>query len=284
MSTSLASAGDIAHPAGPLFRLFQVDSFTAVPFAGNPAAVVLAADPVPDPVSRRLGEELNQPVTALVWPAGTPGHFALRWFAPGGELRLCGHGTLAAARVLLDAELGHEGQVRFDTVAGPLTARADGDRVWLAFPSLPPKSVVDLGVAAAVERTLGVRPREVLQNEFDLVAVLDAEELVRAASPDPASLASLEVRGLIVTAASGRAGVDFVSRFFHAADATEDAVTGSAHCALAPLWIRRLGRAPLVGHQVSARGGFVTVAHDGDRVILGGAAVVLGEGTWRVGA
>jgi predicted PhzF superfamily epimerase YddE/YHI9 len=51
-------------------------------------------------------------------------------------------------------------------------------------------------------------------------------------------------------------------------------VTGSAHCALGPL----------LGRQLSARGGQVRVAQDGDSVLLSGPAVVLSEGSWRLPA
>jgi predicted PhzF superfamily epimerase YddE/YHI9 len=59
-------------------------------------------------------------------------------------------------------------------------------------------------------------------------------------------------------------------------------VTGSAHCALGPYWIERLGREPLLGRQLSARGGQVRVARDGDSVLLSGPALVLSEGSWRL--
>jgi predicted PhzF superfamily epimerase YddE/YHI9 len=87
------------------------------------------------------------------------------------------------------------------------------------------------------------------------------------------------MRGLIVTAASERQGVDFVSRFFApAAGVDEDPVTGSAHCALGPFWSDRLGRSMLVGEQVSSRGGRVHIRVMGDRVELAGQAVTVMRG------
>jgi len=125
-----------------------------------------------------------------------------------------------------------------------------------------------------------------------VMAVLDSPAAVRDLQPDLAALRELPVRALIVTAervdSAGEADVaaddtaDFVSRFFHTADGTEDQVTGSAHCALGPYWIGRLGRQPLTGRQLSARGGLVRVALDGDQVLLGGEALVMAEGTWRL--
>ena len=111
-------------------------------------------------------------------------------------------------------------------------------------------------------------------------------------SPDQEVLRELPFRGLIVTAVredfAGEIDLvaddtaDFVSRFFQIADGSEDAGDGSAHCALGPYWIARLRRQPLTGRQLSARGGLVRVALDGDDVLLGGEAVVMAEGAWRL--
>jgi predicted PhzF superfamily epimerase YddE/YHI9 len=77
-----------------------------------------------------------------------------------------------------------------------------------------------------------------------------------------------------VTSQASSDGYDFVSRFFApAAGVPEDPVTGSAHCALGPLWGARLGRHELVGYQASARGGIVRVTLQGARVLLSGQAV-----------
>jgi hypothetical protein len=61
-------------------QLFQVDAFAPAPFAGNPAAVLVLEDEPEEEFGPLIGAELNQPVTALVWPAGGRGRFGLRWF------------------------------------------------------------------------------------------------------------------------------------------------------------------------------------------------------------
>jgi predicted PhzF superfamily epimerase YddE/YHI9 len=289
-------------------RLVSVDSFAAPPLAGNPAAVLLLDQEPSDGLGARIGAELDQPATAVLWPGGEPGRFGLRWFTATSELALCGHGTLAAARVLLDSGCGVAGQVRFDTRSGLLDARAAGDWVQLRFPSLPPAPVADPELASALRGLLAVPVTEVLRTELDLMAVLGSAAGVRAVQPDLAALRALPVRGLIITAASpgaeraaGRGGdeparsgaadtgaggmPDFVSRFFAPATGIgEDAVTGSAHCALGPYWIGRLGRQPLTGHQVSARGGIIQVATDGDSVLLTGPALVRRDLAWTLPA
>jgi predicted PhzF superfamily epimerase YddE/YHI9 len=86
-------------------------------------------------------------------------------------------------------------------------------------------------------------------------------------------------RGLILTARAANTG-DFVSRFFApSVGIDEDPVTGSAHCCLGPYWQQKLGKAELVGIQLSRRGGIVHVQVDGARVRLGGQAVTVLRGT-----
>jgi PhzF family phenazine biosynthesis protein len=263
-------------------RLFHVDAFATAPFTGNPAAVlVLESEPAGD-FCARIGAELNQPATAVVWPAGERGTFGLRWFTATSELTLCGHGTLAAARVLLDIGRGVGGRIRFATRSGPLDAQAAGDWVQLRFPSLRPEPLADAALAAAVTALLPAPAREMLRNDLDVMAVLESSAEVGGAQPDLQALQRLPVRGLIITAAGDDHEADFVSRFFSPATGIgEDAVTGSAHCALGPYWIGRLGRQPLLGRQLSARGGLVRVAQEGADVILAGPALVLSDGPWR---
>ncbi|MGE5763854.1 MAG: PhzF family phenazine biosynthesis protein [Mycobacterium leprae] len=102
-------------------------------------------------------------------------------------------------------------------------------------------------------------------------------------APDMTALARVPARGVVVTAPAADRAHDFVSRFFGpAAGIPEDPVTGSAHCCLGPLWGARLGKAELVGRQLSARGGVVRVRPAGDRVVLGGQAVTVVRGELAV--
>jgi predicted PhzF superfamily epimerase YddE/YHI9 len=103
--------------------------------------------------------------------------------------------------------------------------------------------------------------------------------VVREMTPDLAKLAKLKARGVIVTAPGAGRKFDFVSRFFGPrVGVPEDPVTGSAHCALAPWWGKRLGKALMTGYQASARGGEVEVELVGDRVLLRGSALTMLRG------
>jgi predicted PhzF superfamily epimerase YddE/YHI9 len=261
--------------------LFQVDAFTAEPFAGNPAAVCLLEDEEPDPGwMQRVAAEMNLSETAFLRPRAEPGRYGLRWFTPAVEVQLCGHATLASAHVLWSEGLAEAGrELRFDTASGPLAARRDADgSIWLDFPATPAAPV---DPPAGLLEALGGGPaRWVGLGRFDYLVELEDEAAVRGLAPDVGGLKGLGVRGVIVTAAAaGPGGYDFVSRFFApGAGIDEDPVTGSAHCTLGPFWAERLGRSRLTGFQASSRGGLVQVRPEGDRVLLGGQAVTVLRG------
>jgi PhzF family phenazine biosynthesis protein len=275
--------GGAAHASSIVsgVRVSIVDAFTDRPFAGNPAAVCLLPEgDWPEAAwMQSLAAELNLPMTAFVLPRGEAA-YGLRWFNPQLEERLCGHATLATAAVLGGDAL------RFETLSGELRASVAGDgTVTLDFPraDVTPRGPVD-GLAEA----LGVAPSELLESAtpHDLIAVLADEAAVAELAPDLDALAAIQRREqarLVVVTAPGSEH-DFVSRVFSPADGIpEDPVTGSAHCALAPLWSARLGADRLVGHQLSARGGIVETELGSDRVLLRGRTVTVLEGELDIG-
>ena len=165
---------------------------------------------------------------------------------------------------------------RFQTRSGLLTAERRGDAIELDFPVKPPKpSEAPVELLSA----LGVEASFVGHTGFDYFVLVDSAEHVRKLEPDHARLASLPVRGVIVTAQSNAPAFDFVSRFFApGSGVAEDPVTGSAHCSLAPFWGERLGKTEMIGYQASKRGGVVRVRCAGERVKLGGKAVTVVRG------
>lgn len=253
--------------------LYQVDAFATAVFAGNPAAVVPLDAWLPDDALLAIAAENNLSETAFFVPDGDG--YALRWFTPAVEVDLCGHATLATAFVISTILSPDRERIVFTTrQAGVLTVERQGDLFVLDFPSRPPRSVESPpGLLAALG---GPAPREVLAAR-DALVVYDDAEAVRALDPDFRALAATG-RAVIATA-PGTGGVDFVSRFFapdHGID--EDPVTGSAHCTLIPYWAARLGRERLEARQISRRGGALTCTLAGDRVGIGGRAVLYLEG------
>jgi PhzF family phenazine biosynthesis protein len=256
-------------------KYFVVDAFTERAFGGNPAAVVLLERWVEDALLQDMAMEMNLSETAFLVPQS--GGYQLRWFTPRVEVELCGHATLASAAVLGEVgKLAEGARVAFSTKSGVLTAERRAGRMILDFPAM---AVEQVEPPAGLAEALGAELRFVGKSQFDLLVEVATEREVREMRPDLTRLAGVKCRGVIVTAASEDARFDFVSRFFApAVGIDEDPVTGSAHCVLAPWWGRRLGKTVMVGHQVSRRGGVVEVEVRGERVMLGGSAVVVARG------
>jgi predicted PhzF superfamily epimerase YddE/YHI9 len=107
---------------------------------------------------------------------------------------------------------------------------------------------------------------------FDYIIELDDEAAVKTLSPNFELWKTIDLRGVVVTAAGN--DVDFVSRcFFPKLNVDEDPVTGSAHCELAPYWSKKLTKNNLKAKQLSLRTGEVECQLMGNRVLLSGRVV-----------
>lgn len=254
---------------------FQVDAFTdGRPLMGNPAAVMPLDQWLPDEILQAIAAENNLSETAFTVPLdGEEADYHLRWFTPTMEVDLCGHATLASGHILLRGD-----EVRFRTRSGVLTVTREDGLLTLDLPA----SRLSQGSADEALDALGVEG-EVWRgqggNGAILVRLAD-EAAVRAVRPDFARLATIDSL-VMVTAPGDR--TDVASRVFAAYHGiNEDPVTGSAHCALVPYWAEQLGRSEFTAAQVGARGGHLRCRLAADRVRLGGEALTVIEGTFRI--
>ena len=95
-----------------------VNAFTSDPDCGNPAGVfILPQTCLPDPTHatpyttekiQALAKNINQPVSAFIsplLPSDQPDQaevdYAIRFFTPQNEIRICGHATLASTKAIL---------------------------------------------------------------------------------------------------------------------------------------------------------------------------------------
>jgi len=259
---------------------WHVDAFAKRPFSGNQAAVMELAGWLADDVLQAIAAENMFAETAFLVPdASGVASRELRWFAPGGEVQLCGHATLASGHALLaGSDLT---RVTFRTRrAGLLEVRRAGDGAYeLALPAIPVERQ-DWPESTAL---LGAAPLEVWRRPAGYNLFLFADEAaVRALAPDMAGLAALGPDHQFICTASGSA-TDVVSRVFvPGIGIPEDPVTGSAHAVLTPFWAQRLGRTAFTAHQASLRGGDVACRLEGDRVWLGGQCVTVVEGRFHL--
>jgi PhzF family phenazine biosynthesis protein len=251
---------------------YQVDAFTHNLFGGNPAAVVPLDEWLPDATMLAIAAENNLSETAFYVPDGEG--FGLRWFTPEVEVELCGHATLATAHVLFN-ERGHGAEsIRFTTrFSGELFVSCDQRGICM---DLPAHAIHDTDIHPAIGEALNGIPSAAYMAP-SWVYVFDSEDQVRALAPDFRALLVASDLPVIVTAPGDE--VDFVSRFFGPqVGVDEDPVTGSAHCALVPLWAEKLGKTELTARQVSKRGGELYCELQNNRVLVWGQAVTFLRG------
>ena len=255
--------------------IIQVDAFTNQPFKGNPAAVCILSRHRNDTWMQNVAREMNLSETAFLEKRDDG--FNLRWFTPSVEVELCGHATLASAHALWEiGYLSLKEQARFFTKSGLLTAEFKDGWIEMDFPDEPETAI---SPPADIAKALGVSFKYAGKNRFDYLVEIDSEKILRRINPDFTLLATIPMRGVIVTSPSISKEYDFASRFFAPqVGVNEDPVTGSAHCCLAPYWGAKLGRNEMVGYQASSRGGIVMVRLAKDRVYLSGQAVTVLRG------
>jgi PhzF family phenazine biosynthesis protein len=255
--------------------LWQVDAFNSRRFAGNPAAVVVLDDWLPDATLLAIAAENNLSETAYLVRQGSD--FRIRWFTPTVEVALCGHATLASAWVVFERLEPGRDRVVFYSQSGPLPVERSGERLALDFPT---RGLAPVDETRAMRHALGGAPREILAGDSWL-ALYENEAEVRALAPNMAALVATGVHGAIATAPG--TDCDFVSRYFApAAGVPEDPATGSAHTFLAPFWAERLGKTSLFARQVSRRGGELWCTLEGERVRIAGHVTPYLEGNIEV--
>lgn len=258
-------------------QMYQVDAFTDRLFAGNPAAVLVLDDWLPDELMLSIAQENNLAETAFV-KARVDGTWDLRWFAPAHEVDFCGHATLATAHVLFTKAKGGALLV-FHTRVGELSVSKVPNGYRLDIPRLTPE-IID-ALPQELEDIFAEPPVRIFRNFENIFADLGSADAVRSFVPDLVAIALLGPVGLVVTGQEvDGAKAHFVSRYFApGAGIPEDPVTGSIHATLVPYWAAQLGRNTLKAYQASARGGWLDCELTDDRVTLGGNAVTFMEST-----
>ena len=264
--------------------LFIIDAFTDRPMTGNPAAVCPLQEWLPVETMQSIAAEMNLSETVFFVPrrggqqSETARDFDVRWFTPTREVDMIGHATLAAGHLVLERLHPTAEIARFASPTAELSVRRDARLLQMSMPALVPQQIAEpAGLAAA----LGAKPAAVFAAKHYL-AVFDSVDVVAGLRPDFAAVADLPLPAVIVTA-KGEGEFDFVSRFFAPANGVpEDAVSGVAHCCLAPYWAEKLGRSEMKGRQLSSRGGVVLCQYNGKNVVLGGTATIFLEGTIRL--
>jgi PhzF family phenazine biosynthesis protein len=285
----------------------QVDVFTAVPFKGNPLAVVLKADGLTSEQMQQIANWTNLSETAFVLPASSSAaDYRVRIFTPASELPFAGHPTIGTAHALLEAGLieTRDGVLVQECAKGLISLRVELDAAggrWISF-ELPEPELTALTEAETrdLEANLGCTvSREAPPQLVDvgarwIVAHLADAQAVLACQPDFVRLkiqdAKARATGVVIFGEypSGEEARVEVRAFAPASGIDEDPVCGSGNGCMAA-FIRASGQtgrfgAGFVASQGMAvgRAGLIRIAIGADRIEVGGMSVTCVDGEMRL--
>ena len=243
-------------------RTFIVDAFTDSPFKGNPAGVCLTKQELEDELMLSIAKELGLSETAFVLMKEDPSKFNIRFFSPKMEIPLCGHATLASAKVLFEIDPALF-TIHFKTIQHiDLTIKREDDNIEMEFP------VYETSPADAPHELLNALGiNKIINSEFNqetkiLLLEIEDSEVLQNLSPDFTKLIAAHnaINGVLVTAKSRKNDYDFESRYFWPWSGTnEDPVTGGTHTFLAKYWSQRLNKSRMNSFQCSERTGYMEV-------------------------
>jgi len=246
--------------------IYQVDAFTDQAFKGNPAGVMFVNDTVTECWMQQMAAEMNLSETAYVIPRGAA--FDIRYFTPTVEIPLCGHATLASAYLLYQLGIKKENEsILFHAKGGDLAISKEGDWISMNFPAYP---IQRMDQPTAFKESLGFEPLETYSSSYGwIVAVAPSEKDILNCLPDFERMKANGLGHVMITAPGDT--VDFVVRCFAPhAGINEDPVTGSAQCALVPLWHLKTGKTSFDAVQLSQRTGELKVKLVNDRIEIKG--------------
>ena len=276
-------------------RYVVADVFTDVPLEGNQVAVFEDGEGLSAELMQRAARELNLSETVFVLPGDGDANAHIRIFTPALELPFAGHPVLGtafvlgkrfglntvhlkmAAGVVAVALTRSDGRIVFGEMAQPVPT-------WTAF-----DRVEELLAAVGVERS--ELPVEIYDNgpRHAYVCMPD-ERSVAALAPDIGALGRLGAIGVSCFAADG--ALVKTRMFGPGMGVAEDPATGSA---AGPLAVH-LARHGVVsfgdrvqisqGAEIGRPSSLFAAAHGSaeriDRVLVGGSAVIVAHGEYRL--
>ncbi len=249
-------------------RQYVADAFTNRFFAGNPAAVCVLDKWIDDEIMKAIAVENNLAETVFTVKTGES-RYHIRWFSPAGEVQLCGHATLATSFILFNYFEKESNHLEFDSLGGVLKVDRKGDIFEMDFPAF---SLKKAEVTKEITEAFGAEPDEVYVGE-DLVAVYSDESIVRSLNPDQSKL--IKLFGVCQHATAPGKEYDCVSRSFGPkSKVPEDPVCGRGHCHIIPYFAMKTGKTEFRAFQASQRSGVLYCEYAGDRVKIGGNAVL----------
>jgi PhzF family phenazine biosynthesis protein len=268
----------------------QVDVFSAVPFKGNPLAVIGEADGLDDEEMQAVANWTNlSETTFLLRQQDSSADYRVRIFTPVRELPFAGHPTLGSCHVWLALGNRPKGdEVIQECGAGLVRVKRDGARLAFAAPPLRRSGEVAADLTARIAQSLGIdaatiKAAQWVDNGPGWVAVLLGSRSEVLSLVHDAAVLPNQSLGVVAPWDAARDGSEaqFEVRAFMGRGG-EDPVTGSLNASLAQ-WLIGAGLAPprYVAAQgtVLGRAGRVHVAQESEVIWIGGDIAACVSGT-----
>lgn len=261
-------------------KSYFVDSFTNEPFKGNPAGVCFLEHELDKEVMLKIAQEFGFSETAFVQKTNKPSTYTIRHFSPKREIPLCGHATLASAKVIFkDTNVNEIFFVTSENLE--LVINKHNEEIMMEFPvydtipaTIPQATLVALGLEKVINTVYSPK------NKIIVLEISDSQ-LLAGLTPDFNALLNSydNINGILVTARSINKEYDFHYRYFWPwAGTNEDPVTGGVQTFLAKYWAEKLNKNKMKAFQSSQRTGYMTVELRDNKVMIFGKALIVLEG------
>ena len=216
----------------------QVDVFTAVPYRGNPVAVVLDGEGLSDAEMQTFANWTNLSETTFILPPSDPAaDYRVRIFTPKAELPFAGHPTLGTAHAVLEAGLAsaREGRLVQQCAVGLVDLAVGQGGLSFRLPRYALTELTDPEATAWINAPVRGAAQAVDVGPVWLVAEVDGGAALENLAHDAVRLADYYVpRGMTGATLYAAEGERVVVRSFAPGDGIpEDPVCGSGNGAAA---------------------------------------------------
>jgi len=271
----------------------QVDVFTAVPYLGNPLAVVLNGSGLSTTQMQAFTDWTNlSEATFVLPPTNEQADYGVRIFCPGRELPFAGHPTLGTCHAWLAAGGVPKGKdVVQECGVGLVKIARQGTRLAFAAPPRLRSGPLSEEDVQLIANGLGVARDDILHHAWCdngpqwRGVMLATDKQVLDLKPDVHVLQGLEI-GVVGAKSSGDTQFEVRAFFPTKNGLTEDPVTGSLNAAIGQ-WLIAEGLAPenFVASQGTClgRAGRVHLQRDAQgQVWVAGDSVTCIQGTVQI--
>jgi PhzF family phenazine biosynthesis protein len=264
---------------------YVVDVFSGAPFMGNPVAVVMCDNHIPDSQMQQMASWLNLSETTFVSDfQRAKGRYKVRIFSPDGEMPFAGHPTLGTA-IAVQKHFSFDGAtIKQDCPAGLVDIRFDAENksVHLVAPD-PKLEKISATEKEQLTKALGLDELIKIAAKIDagpiwITALIDSSEAIEKLQPNLAMVKSISdslvATGIVIGAVKPDGSTYKVRAFAPSVGVPEDPVCGSGNVAVAFLRLQN-GQTPenylsMQGQEVG-RDGEVQMAYlSSGQIELGG--------------